>query len=137
MCATFPAPRSAVKAFQALPLMESGAADRFQLTDAEIADFKAKVQAAANNYNQALDVYKDLFKDLEIDDDSEDSLTGAVKGVTEETADIIAGQMNAIRINQPKFKPSNCYIGLVENNYQPAQYNPTRPIKNLLSIYYF
>lgn len=70
------------------------------LTDAEIADFKAKVQAAVNNYNQALDVYKDLFKDLEIDDDSEDSLTGAVKGVTEETADIIAGQMNAIRINQ-------------------------------------
>lgn len=70
------------------------------LTDAEIADFKAKVQAAANNYNQALDVYKDLFKALEIDDDSEDSLTGAVKGVTEETADIIAGQMNAIRINQ-------------------------------------
>lgn len=70
------------------------------LTDAEIADFKAKVQAAANNYNQALDVYKDLFKDLEFDDDSEDSLTGAVKGVTEETADIIAGQMNAIRINQ-------------------------------------
>lgn len=70
------------------------------LTDAEIAEFKAKVQAAANNYNQALDVYKDLFKDLEIDDDSEDSLTGAVKGVTEETADIIAGQMNAIRINQ-------------------------------------
>lgn len=70
------------------------------LTDAEIADFKAKVQAAANNYNQALDVYKDLFKDLEIDDDSEDSLTGAVKGVTEETADIISGQMNAIRINQ-------------------------------------
>lgn len=70
------------------------------LTDAEIADFKAKVQAATNNYNQALDVYKDLFKDLEIDDDSEDSLTGAVKGVTEETADIIAGQMNAIRINQ-------------------------------------
>ena len=70
------------------------------LTEQEIADFKAKVQAAANNYNQALDVYKDLFKDLKIEDDSEDSLTGAVKGVTEETADIIAGQMNAIRINQ-------------------------------------
>ena len=70
------------------------------LTDAEIEDFKRRVQAAANNYNQALDVYKDLFKDLEIDDNSEDSLTGAVKGVTEETADIIAGQMNAIRINQ-------------------------------------
>lgn len=30
-------PRSAVKAFQALPLLESGAADRYQLTDAELA----------------------------------------------------------------------------------------------------
>jgi L-asparaginase II len=30
-------PRSAVKAFQALPLIESGAADRFQLTEAELA----------------------------------------------------------------------------------------------------
>ena len=69
------------------------------LTDAEIAAFKAKVQAAANNYEQALGVYSDLFKDLNIDD-SEDSLTGAVKGVSEETASLVAGQMNAIRINQ-------------------------------------
>lgn len=69
------------------------------LTDSEIADFKRKVQAAADNYSQALEIYKDLFEDLEIDD-SEDSLTGAVKGVSEETANILAGQMNAIRINQ-------------------------------------
>lgn len=69
------------------------------LTDAEIASFKAKVQAAANNYEQALGIYSDLFKDLNIDD-SEDSLTGAVKGVSEETASLVAGQMNAIRINQ-------------------------------------
>ena len=69
------------------------------LTDAEIAAFKAKVQAAANNYEQALGIYSDLFKDLNIDD-SEDSLTGAVKGVSEETASLVAGQMNAIRINQ-------------------------------------
>ncbi len=69
------------------------------LTDAEIAAFKARVQAAANNYEQALGIYSDLFKDLNIDD-SEDGLTGAVKGVSEETASIIAGQMNAIRINQ-------------------------------------
>ena len=69
------------------------------LTDAEIADFKAKVQAAANNYQQALDIYSDLFKDMNIEE-SNDSLTGAVKGVSEETASIVAGQMNAIRINQ-------------------------------------
>ena len=65
------------------------------LTDSEIADFKRKVQAAADNYNQALEIYKDLFEDLEIDD-SEDALSGAVKGVSEETANILAGQMNAI-----------------------------------------
>lgn len=69
------------------------------LTDAEIAAFKAKVQAAANNYEQALGIYSDLFKDLNLEE-SEDGLTGAVKGVSEETASIIAGQMNAIRINQ-------------------------------------
>lgn len=68
------------------------------LTDAEIAAFKAKVQAAANNYEQALGIYSDLFKDL--NEESNDSLTGAVKGVTEETASLVAGQMNAIRINQ-------------------------------------
>ena len=69
------------------------------LTDAEIAAFKAKVQAAANNYEQALGVYSDLFKDLNLEE-SEDGMTGAVKGVSEETASIVAGQMNAIRINQ-------------------------------------
>lgn len=69
------------------------------LTDVEIAAFKAKVQAAANNYEQALGIYKDLFKDLNVEE-TDDSLTGAVKGVSEETASIVAGQMNAIRINQ-------------------------------------
>lgn len=70
------------------------------LTDAEIEAFKRKVQAAANNYNQALGIYSDLFKDITGDEDADTSLTGAVKGVTEETASIVAGQMNAIRINQ-------------------------------------
>lgn len=70
------------------------------LTDSEIAQFKAKVQAAANNFNQALGIYSDLFKDLTDGDDADTSLTGAVKGVSEETASLVAGQMNAIRINQ-------------------------------------
>lgn len=70
------------------------------LTDSEIAQFKAKVQAAANNFNQALGIYSDLFKDLTDEDDADTSLTGAVKGVSEETASLVAGQMNAIRINQ-------------------------------------
>lgn len=70
------------------------------LSDAEIANFKAKVQAAANNFNQALGIYEDLLKDLNLNDDSDTSLTGAVKGVSEETASLVAGQMNAVRMNQ-------------------------------------
>lgn len=69
------------------------------LTDTEIEQFKAKVQAASNNFRQALSIYKDLFKDI-TEDNTDESLTGAVKGVTEETASIVAGQTNAIRINQ-------------------------------------
>lgn len=69
------------------------------LTDEEIADFKRRVQAAANNFNEALGIYSDIFKDLNIEE-PDDSLTGAVKGVSEETASILAGQVNAIRINQ-------------------------------------
>ncbi|MEG2004271.1 MAG: hypothetical protein RR057_06685, partial [Clostridia bacterium] len=70
------------------------------LTDAEIANFKNKVAAITGNFNQALGIYSDLFKDLELDKEDDTSLTGAVKGVSEETASIVAGQMNAIRINQ-------------------------------------
>lgn len=74
------------------------------LTDSEIAAFKAKVQAAANNFNQALGIYSDLFKDLTDEEDADTSLTGAVKGVSEETASLVAGQMNAVRINQLETK---------------------------------
>ena len=74
------------------------------LTDSEIAAFKAKVQAAANNFNQALGIYSDLFKDLTNEEDADTSLTGAVKGVSEETASLVAGQMNAVRINQLEIK---------------------------------
>ena len=46
-----------------------------------------------------MQLYEELFKEMGLDD-TDESLTGAVKGVSEETADILAGQMNAIRINQ-------------------------------------
>lgn len=74
------------------------------LTDSEIAAFKAKVQTVANNFNQALGIYSDLFKDLTDEEDADTSLTGAVKGVSEETASLVAGQMNAVRINQLECK---------------------------------
>lgn len=74
------------------------------LSDSEIEAFKSKVQAAANNFNQALGIYSDLFKDLTEEEDADTSMTGAVKGVSEETASLVAGQMNAVRINQLEIK---------------------------------
>lgn len=68
------------------------------LTDDEIAQFKKQAGQAADGFKEAMKVYDELFKDVLPDNDS--SLTGAVKGVTEETASIVAGQLNAMRINQ-------------------------------------
>ena len=70
------------------------------LTDYEINQFKSRVQGIANTFNQAMGAYSDIFKDLDLGEEEDDTLTGAVKGVSEETASIIGGQMNAIRLNQ-------------------------------------
>lgn len=70
------------------------------LTDAEIAAFKNQVANITNGFNQAMNAYSELFKDVAEPEDSDTSLTGSVKGVSEETASLVAGQMNAIRINQ-------------------------------------
>lgn len=68
------------------------------LTPDEIADFKAKVEKATGEFKEAMKATGDLFKEIGLDNDT--SLTGAVKGVSEETASIVAGQLNAMRINQ-------------------------------------
>ena len=69
------------------------------LTKAEIDRFKSAVGAASSKFNQALKQYEEIFKDMGLDD-TDESLTGAAKGISEESANILAGQMNAIRINQ-------------------------------------
>lgn len=69
------------------------------LTKAEFDRFKSAVGAASSNFNQALKQYEEIFKDMGLDD-TDESLTGAAKGISEESANILAGQMNAIRINQ-------------------------------------
>ena len=69
------------------------------LTQAEIDRFKSAVGAASSKFNQALKQYEEIFKDMGLDD-TDESLTGAAKGISEESANILAGQMNAIRINQ-------------------------------------
>lgn len=69
------------------------------LAPAEQAKFKAQIESIGKNFSQALGVYENLFKDLQ-EDVEDTSLSGAVKGVSEETASIVAGQINAVRINQ-------------------------------------
>ncbi|WP_034981710.1 tape measure protein [Epilithonimonas tenax] len=66
------------------------------LTPEEIAKFKADVLQAGNDMQGFLTAYSDIFGGM----NDTNSLSGAIKGVTEETAGIIAGQMNAIRIMQ-------------------------------------
>lgn len=69
------------------------------LTEEEQAKFKAQIAAIGQNFNSVLGAYGDLFKGLadEVDDSS---LTGGIKGVSEETASVLSGQINAMRINQ-------------------------------------
>jgi hypothetical protein len=69
------------------------------LTEEEQARFKAQIATIGQNFNAALEVYGELFKNL-TDGVGDTSLTGGIKGVSEETASVVAGQMNAIRINQ-------------------------------------
>lgn len=70
------------------------------LTDAEKAAFKNQVKGITAGFEEAMKMYEDLFKDITEETDTDTSLTGSVKGVSEETASQVAGQMNAIRINQ-------------------------------------
>jgi DNA repair exonuclease SbcCD ATPase subunit len=74
------------------------------LTDAEREEIKQMMSSASNNYMQALGAYSDLFGEAAV---NANSLEGAVKGVTEETASVIAGQMNAIRIMQGEALATN------------------------------
>jgi len=58
--------------------------------------FKDKIKEISQNFTGMLDQYSDLFGDLI--DPNENSLSGAIKGVSEETASLIAGQVNAMRL---------------------------------------
>lgn len=68
------------------------------LTQAEQDRFKAAVAAAGQNFKAAMDMYKDLF--AELDDSDPTSLSGAIKGASQESIDLLAGQTNAVRQNQ-------------------------------------
>ncbi|MCT3674425.1 tape measure protein [Elizabethkingia anophelis] len=69
------------------------------LTAQQMNEFKERMKNATKSQQEFLEQYKEFFQDA---NSSPKGLEGAIKGVSEETASLIAGQMNAIRINQGK-----------------------------------
>lgn len=68
------------------------------LSATEQARFKDAIAQAGANFNQAMQMYKDLFAELDENDPS--TLSGAIKGASQESIDLLAGQANAVRVNQ-------------------------------------
>jgi len=71
------------------------------LTEAEQDRFRNKVKEIAASYTEALKMYEDLFKEL--GDEAGDptcTMAGAIKGASQESIDLLAGQTNAVRVNQ-------------------------------------
>lgn len=88
------------------------------LTEAERDSFRDKVEGAAANYEAAMQIYKDLFDDFVENEPS--SLSGAIKGASQESIDLLAGQTNAVRVNQVKqlelVREQLFYISRIDSN---------------------
>ncbi|MGV0828287.1 tape measure protein [Empedobacter brevis] len=87
------------------------------LSPEEQQEFRDKLKEISQNFTGMLDEYSDLFKDLV--DPNENSLSGAIKGVSEETASLIAGQINAMRLliveaNQSRMETNRILIQSLE-----------------------
>jgi hypothetical protein len=79
---------------------EEGGVSFDGLTPEEQQRFKDRVNSIAQGYAEALKLYEDLFKDLDDTGDPTTSLSGAIKGASQESIDLLAGQTNAVRVNQ-------------------------------------
>ena len=114
------------------------------LTPEEQQRFKDRVKSIAQGYAEALKLYEDLFKDLDDNGDPTTSLSGAIKGASQESIDLLAGQTNAVRVNQAqeieilrqqlihlanidgKLSVSNRHLEQIEKNTSGSASDPLR-----------
>ena len=69
------------------------------LTETEQKRFKDKIASIGGNFADAMKMYQDLFEDLDAGGPTT-TLAGAIKGASQESIDLLAGQTNAVRVNQ-------------------------------------
>ena len=96
---------------------EEGGGSFDGLTPEEQQRFKDRVNSIAQGYAEALKLYEDLFKDLDDTGDPTTSLSGAIKGASQESIDLLAGQTNARAC-----KPSTTNRGFAPAAYTPCQH---------------
>lgn len=136
---------SAVKQLQRdMGFDEEGGGSFDGLTPEEQQRFKDRVNSIAQGYAEALKLYEDQFKDLDDTGDPTTSLSGAIKGASQESIDLLAGQTNAVRVNQVqqievlrqqlihlanidgKLSVSNRYLEQIEKNTSGSASDPLR-----------
>lgn len=114
------------------------------LTAAEQQRFKNAIASIGANFAEAMKLYEDLFREIEEAGDPTTSLSGAIKGASQESIDLLAGQTNAVRINQvqgieimrqqlfhlanidAKVGTSNRYLQNIDNKMSSNNYDPLR-----------
>lgn len=113
------------------------------LTEAEQKRFKDAVARIGGNFADAMKMYQDLFEDLEAGGPTT-TLSGAIKGASQESIDLLAGQTNAVRVNQVQsieilrdqllhlasidagIGITNRYLQQIEQNTKTSNYDPLR-----------
>lgn len=115
------------------------------LTEAEQQRFKDAIARIGGNFAEAMKMYNELFEGLEEGiRDPTTTLAGAIKGASQESIDLLAGQTNAVRINQVQaleisreqllhlaginagIGVSNRHLASIDNKISSNNYDPLR-----------
>ncbi len=88
------------------------------LTQEEQDRFKKAVSEASANFQQAMEVYQGLFDQLNENDPT--TLSGAIKGASQESIGLLAGQADAVRVNQVEtlalFRQQLAHVSNIDTN---------------------